>query len=85
MLKNIKFTKSKRKNKKYKVEFLFNGKKHTLHFGALGYAQYKDKTPLGLYSQYDHNDKNRRKRYYARHGITNNPLSAKYWSNLYLW
>ena len=82
---NIQFSKSKRKDKKYHVEFKLNGDDYALDFGGLGYEQYKDSTPLKLYSKLDHGDKERRRRYYLRHGLTNNPLSAKYWSNKFLW
>lgn len=60
---NIKFSRSNRKGKKYKVTFIYNGEKHTKHFGAIGYEQYKDSTGLGLYSEYDHFDTKRRKNF----------------------
>jgi hypothetical protein len=73
--------KSTRKNKKYMIRV--NNK--LIHFGDSRYQHYKDSTPLRLYSHLDHHDKIRRKRYYDRHGKTNNKNSAKYWSNKYLW
>jgi hypothetical protein len=82
---DVVFTKSKRKGKKYKVTFTFKGKPYVRHFGALGYGQYKDNTPLKLYSHLDHLDKARRKKYYQRHGKTTDPLSPKFWSNKFLW
>lgn len=85
MARNIKFSKSERKGKKYDVEFTYKGKKHKVSFGALGYEQWKDQTPLKLYSYMDHGDPKRRELYYKRHGQTSDPLSAKYWSNRYLW
>jgi hypothetical protein len=60
----IKFEKSKVKGKKY-TAILPDG--HRVNFGALGYEHYKDKTPLKLYSNLDHNDKKRRDLYYKRH------------------
>ena len=65
---------SNKKEKKYMVLT----KKGVIHFGARGYAQYKDK--LGHYSKLDHNDK-------KRHGDKNttNKESAKYWSHKILW
>ena len=94
MLKNIKFEESKRKNKKYRVTFEYKKDIHTVDFGDKRYQQYKDSTPLKLYSSLNHNDKNRRKNYLARsRGIKNkngdltknNPLGANYWSIRYLW
>ena len=44
--------------KKYKVEVFVGGKKiKTTQFGDKRYAQFKDKTPLKLYSKKDHLDK----------------------------
>jgi len=62
------FKKSTRKGKKYMVKV---GDKW-IHFGALkpdgkGYQHYKDSTGLGLYSDLDHLDEARRKRYRERH------------------
>ena len=75
--------KSTIKNKKYMIHV----NNVWIHFGDTRYQHYKDSTPLKLYSHLDHLDKNRirRKRYYNRHGRTNNKSSAKYWSNLLLW
>jgi hypothetical protein len=36
-------------------------------FGNREYQQYRDKTPLKLYSNLDHNDKKRRRNYRKRH------------------
>ena len=74
------FKKSTRKDKKYDV--FKNGKK-IASFGGLGYQQYKDK--IGLYTELDHLDKNRRRLYYARHGTTAKKYSPKYFSHRYLW
>ena len=74
---------SKAKNKKYSVYVMKNGKKRLIHFGDKRYQQFKDK--LGHYSSLDHNDKERRKRYYQRHGQTTDKNSAKYWSHKILW
>ena len=73
---------SKRKGKKYDV---FKGGKYLVSFGAKGYQQYKDKTPVKAYSHLDHGDKNRRKRYYQRHGKEAEFESAKWFSHKYLW
>jgi hypothetical protein len=81
---DIKFSKSPRKSKKYQVEFTWNGKKYKRHFGAVGYSQYKDITPLKLYSAKDNLSEQRRKAYYKRHGKSDDPLTARYWAR-YLW
>jgi hypothetical protein len=78
--------KSTRKNKKYDIYIIDDGKyKYLLSFGQLGYKQFKDSTPLKLYSKYDHGNELRRFNYFRRHGKTSNKKSAKYWSNKYLW
>jgi len=75
---------SKAKNKKYSVYVKGKqGKAKLIHFGDKRYGQYKDK--LKHYSKLDHNDKNRRKAYYARHGKATSKDTAKYFSNKYLW
>lgn len=56
-----------------------------IHFGARGYPQYRDATPLKLYAKADHRDKDRRGRYYSRHGKATTKRTAKYWSHKYLW
>ncbi len=45
------------KDKKYDAVF----KDKVVSFGAKGYAQYKDKTPLRAYASLDHNDEKRKK------------------------
>ena len=91
---NKKFFKSNVKNKKYRVEFMYNGKLHKVNFGDKRYEQFKDSTPLKLYNHLDHNNKERRKNYRARASrIKNkkgeltykNPLYPNYWSYKYLW
>tara|TARA_R100000951_G_scaffold27319_2_gene23239 strand:- start:1996 stop:2274 length:279 start_codon:yes stop_codon:yes gene_type:complete len=91
VLKNLR--KSTRKNKKYQIDLIDHktGKKiRTIHFGAIKadgtpYAQFKDSTGLGLYSKYDHNDKERRARYYKRHNKNYGKYSADALSKKYLW
>ena len=61
-----KIMKPTRKNKKYSVYVMKNGKKRKIHFGDRRYSHFKDKTPLKLYSKLDHGDKERRKRYLKR-------------------
>lgn len=77
-----KFIISRRKGKKYDV---YKDGKYLVSFGAKDYQQYKDKTPLKAYSNLDHNDKDRRKRYYQRHGKEAKFESAKWFSHKYLW
>ena len=83
---------SKSKNKKYSVYVIKNDKKKLIHFGDSRMQQFKDK--LGHYSNLDHGDKERRKRYLARaKGIKDkngnltwkNKNSANYYSIKYLW
>lgn len=97
----VKFEKSKLKGKKYKVTVKNKktNKERVLHFGGLGYEQYKDSTPLKLYSNVNHGTKKRRDNYFNRHsGIKNkkratikeinksNKLyNAKILSHIYLW
>ncbi len=68
----IKFKKSERNGKKYMVivENKTTGKQRILHFGATGYEQFKDSTPLKLYSKGNHGDPNRRRNYFNRHSGT---------------
>lgn len=92
--KNVVFTKSTRRNKKYRVDFDYDGVHHVLHFGHTDYQHYRDSTGLGLYSDLDHNDKTRRKAYQRRARFIKNkageltvfdPLSANYWAFRFLW
>lgn len=52
-------------------------------FGHKDYQHYKDK--LGFYKSLDHNDPERKKRYYSRHGKATSKDTAKYWSHRVLW
>jgi len=77
-----KFIISRRKGKKYDV---FKDGKYLTSFGEKDYQQYNDKTPLKAYSHLDHNDKDRKNRYYQRHGKDAKFESAKWFSHKYLW
>ena len=82
-----KFERSTRPGKKYAaiLKSKTTGRLVTIHFGATGYAQYKDRA-LGLYASSDHNDKTRRANYRARHASDiNKPYSASWFSLKYLW
>ncbi len=77
---------SKAKNKKYSVYVKSDKTKSgmkLIHFGDKRYEQFKDK--LGHYSKLDHNDKERKKKYYSRHGKATSKDTAKYWSHKILW
>lgn len=84
----IKFIKSPLKHKKYRA-VLQNKKTEQLKhidFGDNRYEHYKDSTGLKIWSHKDHNDKNRRRLYRARHSA--NPIvpySANYFSWFFLW
>lgn len=60
------------------------GRIKRIPFGDRRYQQYRDRTPLKLYSHLDHNDPERRRRYYLRHGKATK-WSPKYFSHRYLW
>ncbi len=62
------FSKSTRKGKKYTASVLTaEGKTRKVHFGGIGYEQYRDSTGLGHYSHCDHGDTRRRRNYFTRH------------------
>jgi hypothetical protein len=83
----------RRKNKKYSV-LKYNSKTkdydYLLSFGELYkkdgsfYEHYEDRTMLKLWSNLDHKDKERRKKFWLRHGKTEDKNSARYWGR-YLW
>ena len=54
--------KSTRRGKKYMILH----KNKLYHWGATGYSQYKDRTPLRLYSKMDNNDPARRRSFWKR-------------------
>ncbi len=76
------FKKSTRKNKKYDV---YKNNVYLVSFGDNRYEHYKDQTPLKLYAHKDHNDKERRRLYYARHGKIAEKETAKWFSHKFLW
>ena len=98
----IKFEKSSNPDKKYMaiIEDINTKKTRIIHFGASDYEQYKDRTPLKLYSKKNHGNKSRQMNYYSRHshGISNRKkaieyeikksdgyYNAKILSHIYLW
>lgn len=89
----VKFEKSHNRNKKYNA--VLQNKKDKdrfvrVPFGAIRsdgvpYEQFKD-SALGLYSDYDHGDKERRERWLARHGKYDKKyFSPLYFSTEFLW
>jgi len=76
-------------NKKYKVvvKRKVRGKdtKKTIQFGDKRYGQFRDKTPLKLYSSKNTNSTKRRKAYKARHTYAKPKYSAGWFANKYLW
>lgn len=70
-----------------------------LHFGDKRYQQYKDRTPLKLYKNKNHNTRKRMQNYFSRHSGTKNRKKAikkeknksnglytpKLLSHIYLW
>lgn len=84
----VKFVRSHLKQKKYDA-ILMNkktGRLRKVPFGQKGYQHFKDTTGLGLYSRYDHLDKERRRRYRLRHeGEQYRKYSSGYFSYKYLW
>ncbi len=91
------FHKSDRNDKKYYV-VIFNksnpAERHKIYFGAkkkvgdrwVPYQQYRDTTPLRLYSRYDHGDVVRLAHYMARHAPFDlNYINANTLSLVYLW
>jgi hypothetical protein len=73
--------------KKYKVELYEKGEKiKTIQFGDKRYEQYKDVTPLKLYSHLNHLDKDRRKRYKIRHEKDRHTkYTAGWFADKFLW
>ena len=72
-------------NKKYKVTVKQLGKKKTIQFGDNRYGQYKDKTPLKLYSHMDTLDKDRRRLYRLRHSYPKRKYTPGWFASKYLW
>ena len=97
----VRFEKSKRRGKKYTaiVQNIKTKKQRVIHFGGLGYQQYKDRTPLKLYAKLNHGTRKRMRNYFNRHSGTPNRGKAiakeikksggyynpKILSHIYLW
>ena len=82
---------SDRYNKKYYAILKTDEDKKRIYFGAIRpngipYDQFRDSTNLKIYSQYDHNDEERRQRYIARHKKNiKTGFTAGWLSYLFLW
>jgi hypothetical protein len=90
---NIHFSRSPISGKKLKVEFTYQGKQRTIHFGATSYEHYFDRTGL-LPKNQNHKDAVRQRAYFERHSkvlnkegkrVISDPLSPSYWSWKYIW
>ena len=97
----VKIVPSERKGKKYKaiVRDISSGKTRVLHFGGLGYEQFKDSTGVGRFTKKNHGDIRRRNNYFSRHSGTRSKKKAiekekrlsggkytpKLLSHIYLW
>ena len=87
--------------KKYTVYVKDKKSKKTrkIHFGDSRYQQYKDRTPLKLYSKQNHGTRKRMQNYFSRHSGTRSRkqaiakeikksdgyYNAKILSHIYLW
>jgi len=82
------FEVSKAKNKKYTalLKNIINNKLIKVNFGDKRYEQFKDGV-LGVYSNKNHYDPNRRRLYRMRHlkDLKKGYYSAGYFSYYYLW
>lgn len=95
----VRIEKAKAKHKKYSaiVRNKITKKERKINFGDNRYENFKDSTPLKLYSSKNHGDKKRRKNYFTRHsGVSTKAeavrkekakgkYTAKLLSHLYLW
>tara|TARA_R110002020_G_scaffold130516_2_gene292044 strand:+ start:399 stop:701 length:303 start_codon:yes stop_codon:yes gene_type:complete len=95
----VRIEKAKAKHKKYSaiVRNKITKKERKINFGDNRYENFKDSTPLKLFSNKNHGDKKRRTNYFMRHsGVptksqavakekAKGKYSAKLLSHLYLW
>lgn len=90
-MENYKFVKFERGTKFKKYNAILQNKKTgrtvKVPFGNVKYEHFRDSTGLGLYKHLDHLDKNRRKRFHARHRgfIKEGFYSPSYFSSNFLW
>jgi len=95
----VKIMKSTAKGKKYTAIVTDGSKQRKIHFGATGYEQFRDSTPVRAFSGSNHGDTKRRDAYFSRHSGTKNKseairkekakaggkLNAKLLAHKYLW
>lgn len=88
----VKFEKSDKPDKKYKaiLKNKTTGREVKIYFGGIKkdgtpYEQFKDSTGLGLYSKYDHNDKQRKARYRNRHSKEKPSFKDYYSAGYFSW
>lgn len=79
----LKIEKSPAKWKKYRATVMIDGREKKVDFGDTRYFQFKDSTPLKLYSHLDHGDVKRLHAFYLRHARNTGPASEL--SKKYLW
>lgn len=74
----VKIIKSTQKSKKYTAIVRDNEtkKERKISFGAIGYEQFKDSTPLKLYKSKDHGDPKRKRNYFNRHSGVKTKVEA---------
>ena len=91
--KHIGFRKSQVKGKKYDAILKNRTNDNILKYVPFGgikmdgtpYQQFRDSTGLGIYSKYDHGDKNRKRLYRIRHSKEKMSF-GKYWTaGLFSW
>ena len=78
-----KIKKSTRGTKKYMA--VFRDGRPPVHFGSSSNLHYKDSTGLGVWSKFDHNDKERRRLFRARFKTPGKKYGARWFSWHYLW
>ena len=88
----IEIRKSNNPSKKYDaiLQNVYTRRTFKMPFGGrkmdgTPYEQFKDRTPLKLYSKYDHGDENRRQLYLKRHNKKIRAYSPDYFAKVYLW
>lgn len=84
-MKIINWQVSPNKKKKYRVLIKDGERLYTVDFGARGYEQFHDSSPLKAFSDFNHNDPDRRDRYYKRHKIDYPPYTPDWLSKRFLW
>ena len=85
---------STRHDKKYMMRVHYAGREHLIHFGNPNYEHYKDRSPLGIWSDKNHGDHSRRLNYLSRATAirdgqgklaVNDPFSPNRYAVIVLW